>query len=468
MAVYSRRTLQRIIDENASFLKKGQIKKQVQRLNEMHKDMTLAWEWEVVLINALSKIGRVQYEKKFGCETRPDIFYESFDSGGINFVADVTAVSDKGLDESNPFEALMDDLIERVERYGLNGNNFFIDVGRQEGFVGGEPKIKLKLPGRARFDQEIFSNKFNEFIKNILINRHRKHIYSLKTDDADVVITYDPALRYASGHYACYSEILSKTENTVYSALTRKAYQLKVCGFEGPIGIFLCDGGSTLFEKKTRCGGSYSIAEVIKYFLSNHKEISFVVTHTIKRKQVRLSFNSGQYTYMNDYRVYGNVTKNSLFADLEKSIEGMVNNFPTPVCEPINAICRLKGPRHNMGISHAGGLMIAHGGESTKIKISARILTELLAGKLDQRDFLEMHGFFSSQLATSHIANPFDTVLQRGRLIHDINLEKSEAEDDDWVVFEFKGDDPAISPFKVPHKSTNKGDGSGKRHQAKN
>ena len=92
------------------------------------------------------------------------------------------------------------------------------------------------------------------------------------------------------------------------------------------------------------------------------------------------------------------------------------------------------------------------GKEITKVRISSRALAELLAGKVDQKEFFEAHGFITSELRAKHAANPFSIAMQRGQLIHGVSIERSVVEDDDWITFEFKGPDPAISPFEVPAK----------------
>ena len=63
MAIFSRRILQRIINENARILSDGQLRSHIKRLNRMHKTLELGDEWEVVLLNAFSKVGRVTHEE---------------------------------------------------------------------------------------------------------------------------------------------------------------------------------------------------------------------------------------------------------------------------------------------------------------------------------------------------------------------------------------------------------------------
>jgi hypothetical protein len=93
---------------------------------------------------------------------------------------------------------------------------------------------------------------------------------------------------------------------------------------------------------------------------------------------------------------------------------------------------------------------LSSGPEITKVRISARALVELLAGKVNQREFFEIHGFVPSELFAADASNPFSVALNRGRLISEVSLERSEIEDDDWITFELRGPDPAISPFTIP------------------
>jgi hypothetical protein len=65
MAIFSRRTLQRLINENASFLTTKQLKKHVDSLNNADEH-SLGAEWEVVLLNCFSKAGTVTHEPKLG------------------------------------------------------------------------------------------------------------------------------------------------------------------------------------------------------------------------------------------------------------------------------------------------------------------------------------------------------------------------------------------------------------------
>ena len=77
-----------------------------------------------------------------------------------------------------------------------------------------------------------------------------------------------------------------------------------------------------------------------------------------------------------------------------------------------------------------------------KVKISARDLLALMAGRLDQERFVKGY-------ATGG-ANFFDLRLKRGELITSATVEHIPDEDDDWITFEFGEPDPAVAPFSEP------------------
>jgi hypothetical protein len=78
-------------------------------------------------------------------------------------------------------------------------------------------------------------------------------------------------------------------------------------------------------------------------------------------------------------------------------------------------------------------------GKST-IRISGLALTELLAGKMTMQAFVQRQGLDISQFFTRQ--------LEGGNMLKGATLERADHKDDDWVVLEYEGPDPAISPFR--------------------
>jgi len=82
-----------------------------------------------------------------------------------------------------------------------------------------------------------------------------------------------------------------------------------------------------------------------------------------------------------------------------------------------------------------------------EIRLPARALTRLLAGRVELERFRKDHHFVPSRpgdIAIDFFANQ----LKEGRTIESVRIERTTEDDDDWIVFVFGAPDPAISPFR--------------------
>lgn len=86
----------------------------------------------------------------------------------------------------------------------------------------------------------------------------------------------------------------------------------------------------------------------------------------------------------------------------------------------------------------------------SSVKISARVLMELLAGEISLDRFNELHDWDGKPdgRGRAGFPNPFRSKLSQGRLPQVIMVEPDADCDDDWVEFKFGPPDPAISPFR--------------------
>lgn len=96
MAIFSRRTVQRMLTENAQFLTKEQLGQHVSRLNGKGFQ-TLDAEWEVAVLNALSKLGKIEHEPVLEGTANLDLLFTHHT--GSSFLTDVVSVSDEGYEE---------------------------------------------------------------------------------------------------------------------------------------------------------------------------------------------------------------------------------------------------------------------------------------------------------------------------------------------------------------------------------
>ncbi len=184
MAICSRRTLQRLINENATFLKRKQIRTHVDKLNRNDiamsrgQEPSLDTEWEVILLNAFSKVGFVEHERNFGGSRFPDLYFVAHTDENQCFIADITAISDKGFEGHNPYNLLSDQLTEQVVLRGLRPNSFSLGVaGNHSEVYRGGPKARLLLPPVSKFKEKIFNQRFEAFLDQIACSPNKSRVH---------------------------------------------------------------------------------------------------------------------------------------------------------------------------------------------------------------------------------------------------------------------------------------------------
>ena len=81
---------------------------------------------------------------------------------GLAFVADITAVLDRGLHRDNPFDSLQEQFSQRQKKFGLLDGGYDVRVNsypiNHDRGSGATPR--LKLPRIADFPTKIFNARF--------------------------------------------------------------------------------------------------------------------------------------------------------------------------------------------------------------------------------------------------------------------------------------------------------------------
>lgn len=426
MAIFSRRTLQRLIFENSEFLRRSQTRDHLRRLNKSD-EFFLDAEWEVVLLNAFSKVGKVVHERKFNNGPTPDILFTSLTDPNQTFLAEIATVSDRGLNELYPVEALQDRLIEIAQQHNIYPNYLQVHIGGHNARKFDASKPEIKIPTRLNFDKVIFNEAFQEFINEIKMSPATQRSYRVWDQHTAILIIYNPNERYSATTHPSYTQIQSLVQNTVYNRLEEKAGKLARTNYEGPLAVILCDGGCSLLKTKNNWE-SYGLGDVIRYFLRSHPYIGFVLIFTIDHQI--------------DYRP-PNTVKSILYRDesfsavgneILKSLDILNEAFPLPERDGLNAVYLLKGSRPHEGDSFYGKFNVS----DNKIRISSRAVLELLAGRVTQENFFWVHHFISRRNELFPPINPFEIKLKQGRVITGIEVEPGAAEqDDDWLVIKF-------------------------------
>jgi hypothetical protein len=415
----------------------------VQRLNDI-SDRYAATEWEIVLTNRFAKLGTVEHERKERAWI--DLVFNSGDSS-ISFAADIVTISDHALHKNNPVEALWEELRRRVRHVLTGGFSLQIEEKRQRTHPGSGNKRQLLLPRVADFGRLIFNDNFRNFLEAIRLAPSSGSYYHAGSPGVDVLIAYVPGkLGVFQGAYGSYTDTTVLDDNPLFNALEKKAgrKQLKKCKFSGPKGLIVCDGGCRMLDEPLSHDKTYSVEQVVRQFFRKHKSVDFISIIAIKSGFPARSSPSHRYVH----RVFVAPGRKLPEEKLRGVLADVVRSLPVLEMTPENAVRRSKFAKSTgRYLPHRGGWEIS----GMKARISARSLLELMAGRLDQKQFAKDHEIGGT--------NFFEHKLKRGELITSACVEQRPDEDDDWITLEFGPPDVAVAAFESPAPKTDKAKG---------
>lgn len=431
MPFFSRRTFQKMIDENRLFMSEEAISTLIGKLNSGKID-SFPFYWEVFLLNLLSKIGNVTHEKNHGGTTNPDI---TFTNNEIEFLADITTVSDSDQEKNNDYRYFMNELGLFSKRRGLKYlNGFDIRVSGELKGERGSKKAKISLPPK-NLTHSFIKEYLIDFIDGIVNDVSSHQSITVKNEIANISISYNPSSHYTTGGYLDYTSIYSIDKNPIYNSLTNKNKQLKKSGYQGIKGVFICDGDCNELRKKYKSGvTNFSVKDIVNHFFSKKDQLDFVAIMHISHHQNHLS-NSSTHAFGLDVFY----AKNDMAVFCEKlhcQIKKAIGTFPHPQRTAKNSLGLLQHNNFLPSPSKFGAFNMSN----EKITLSSRAILELMTGSVNQADFINEH---------KYVINALTNKLNSGRLPLSITLLKEESQDDDWVMMDFsETSDPCISKFK--------------------
>jgi len=444
MALFTRRVLQKCLDDNAEFVSTDVLRNWVQRLNRVSNDY-VATEWEVVLLRAFARFGKVRHEPPLGRRS-VDLVFESSD-GKLQFAADIVAISDQPLHEKNPIDRFRDEFNKRIEKAKINTGRFIFQVEEEQPVAsrGTGRKRRLLLPPVSQFSTHVFNAAFDDYIESIRKEprRLRNHPVHHRSPDVAINIQYQPGVGRGAGSasYGTYTSTTVKDNNPLFNALKSKAVQLRQSGYSGNRGIIVCDRGSRIFTEMSNWA-TFNMDEVIGDFFRQNGSVSFVVTMGIRS---RLSTLGGRSRLCVEPKLFVRSTDRAIdwVPGLNRLVLQVTDSLPELYQTPENAMISMDWNRSTMHTKPYLG-----GWEMTRndVLLSARELLDLLAGRLDQKRFAEHHDAGGG-------TNIFSIFRSHGRMIIAASVEHRPEEDDDEVILRFGDGDPAVSKFNVPRSA---------------
>lgn len=436
MAIFARRTLQRLVDENKSFLSLAQTERHVRALNHRKEPYAaIAHEWEIVVLNAFSKIGTVVHEPDKGVPRKIDVVFRPRSAPDTTLSADITTVGTQGRNEQNPIEYYERELNRLSAKFGLDPSKFDLHVeGRLHG-APGDQVMDLILPPQSDA-HVVFDAEFRAFLKmcNAVSGITRSHFK--KSAEADIRITYDPSKRYFTAGRPVFEIAYSLTQNPIYNALKSKANHLKEAQASRPSGVVLCASDLSLRPSSSSQGRAYDCPLIVDEFFRNHSSISFVLALEARDPEYR--FGSPSKPILNAWLYRQPYYPHDLTQELIDCLAVLTERMPPSVNSGINALYELQDHKGNEGRSFAGGFTVS----GDTMKISSRALGDILAGRISQEKIKVLHS------AMGRPPNIFELFRRRGQTIASVSVERQDDADDDWITFTFSDEkDPAVSRF---------------------
>lgn len=436
--IYRRRALQRRLDELREILESEEVDNLAERLNRAGKDRVAAM-WELAVLHGLSKCGSLQKEKPLASGRRPDILYEQ---GALKLIADVTAVSDAGLDQDNPYHELSQLIEAAKNKLNLPNGGLDLRVQSKHEHTKRGTRTVLLLPPRE---------KLQEFVRHGIVPQLRRQIaagkctlsISIDDDDVGIDITIDPTKSpFSSGSFAAYDVPKIKDRNPLYRALKAKARQL--LGAAGITGVIVGDGNCVALSRRSTNWDEVSTRQIVAEFFRQFSSVDFVLLLSVRESQ------HGWAPYpppvwQNDASLYIREGCDA-YSELNTLFQAMIEHFPKPAMMPVNGALRAREDDYDLG--HHGGYSMS--GPST-VRLGLREFTEIFAGLRTLQDNGAKYVEAARRLPQD--PNRLQAIVLRnlrsGRLPESIEIIKTGEEDnDDWVEIRFGEIDPAIAPLR--------------------
>jgi hypothetical protein len=446
MPIFGRRQLQRLLDELGPWLARSKATDLIKRLENASPDQAIPAEFELVLNWAVTKTAQLEIDRPMGNRT-PDIYSpDLLPSAPVSI--DVAAISDALLSG----EAYMRRAARIINRacdaiHPGSSNHLHYTFGERSQYVRDES-------GKGRFDRRrliTWSFQMDQRLRAALAGWIRggsaRRPLNWSGENINVTITWRDDYVHPQLNTFCTMPSLAYDlrENPVYQVLKSKADQLRAVPNGTHSGIFLGDAGCQLFNdiyRVDRVNNTFSGQQVIEAFLSDESCIDLVAVFSVKRAKSSGSWDSSKnpriwYLYVFEQK------RSPQKIDFSR-VEHLREVLPAPYLSGYEA-----RSWHEQGFfsPQARGqylpTAISGGKQSMTVKISARAVQELLAGRLTAKEFEDW--------TLGRLPNPFERQLALGSTISSVSfLPKSADADDDYLIFTFQND-PAAAALRMPN-----------------
>ena len=453
MTIFSRRRVQSMLDELAPVLDSEKRKELLELLNhQTNVGQALSGEMELALLWAIHLLGEMEVEPEWwGDSKRPDVVTDCFVPGKTAAI-EIYATNTNSLSGEVEMDAIARQ-IGKVASEAKAGAGDFLSYrfGETSGYENGIYFRRRLAPKGFLLDDD-HKAAVTEWVAS---GQSANTSLPLHAEDFDVVIMQH------ENRQTCYHNFSSSmpaeahciSDNPLFMALKRKLEkgQLKTAAMGTLRILFVADVGSSLLNRVGRnsmpdhSNRTVSGEDIIKHFIGTyaHKVDAVVVfSPTIEQ----LAWQSNDPTGRKPKRWSVAMFATEAIPEIPESLERITYLLPEPHYEGYQARS-LFGQGAFSPNNHGQylGITVTTNGKDnrTSIKFPARLLLDLLAGRITEELFRNYH------TSGGRNGDLFAHWLNQGKTICGAEMApRSIDEDDDHLILHF-ADDPAARPFNL-------------------
>jgi hypothetical protein len=348
------------------------------------------------------------------------------------FVAEITAISDHGIDEANPSDFLYEEILMMAVKFEIDFSVLGWHVGHTMEGIYPDRRIKVLLPSKRKI-QRLLETSIRPFLIRVKAELSASHELVWRWPGVDFRLFHNPMQRQSCFGGPCLPTVAySKMRNPLYSALDKKAASLSKTRYLGTRGIMVGDGGCYTLQPSSGGAGSYSTRDIIEAFLTNHASVKFVTTSS--------------YEYRSGYSDRGHHLRHTVFFQrglsdsfkhrLHLLLDDAFGEIPKPIASPDNA---LRDVLRRTELSRSSGLGAYEWSPPRKLRIPVRVFLGLVGRSLTEREFRLLF-YQAIPPPGGPLVAFFRAVLTFRLPIVAVLLEACPDADNDWITFETRTD----------------------------
>lgn len=432
MPIFTRRRLQAMLDELGPLLTKPKTKDLLSRLEHRDTANAMSAEAELGLLWALRQVSHIVIEPELpGTSARIDAIAHHL-LPNASMAVEITALSDdtfSGRKDMDRTANIICGFANRTKKGA--GKHLYFEFG--EGRVKDGYRSK-----RVRFVDPAYELTAEH--EDVL----RTWIKAPNWPDPDhLVLQSEKTLvrirwqKFVHPHGRVFCSMppvaYDLEDNPLFKALEEKERQMSGIHPIFNRAIFVADAGSNLLWSSRQFGGGVEkrADDIVHHFLAGEdRKTDFVCLFSPQRAPRRL------FERDSDLQWRASLFARASEVQITPAFEALAGALPAPQFEGYQARQRHKqGSFSPQGRGHYLPTIIeSTGGAHMSVKISARLVHEFMAGRIDRERF-QREAFGRDDF------NYFESQLARGNMIHAVRFNAAGLdEDDDYLVFELADD----------------------------